>query len=160
MQDKETLLKKIPEHKEGYWGPTDRGKGSLLFICSWVVATISQNLSGRWTNDFVSLQQHQICLYFISWIYCEGKSIGEFWVIWFVVNDDDPLQTKRIYVGFAAQSEIKRLLQTRQVIITSLFEMWYLLLQYIMFVFNFPLHLRWSLVSTCITFYQLFIKLS
>ena len=59
-----------------------------------------------------------------------------------MVNDDDPLQTKRIYVGFAAQSEIKRLLQTRQVIITSLFEMWYLLLQYIMFVFNFPLHLR------------------
>ena len=47
-----------------------------------------------------------------------------------MVNDDEPLQTKRIYVGFAAQSEIKRLLQTRQVIITSLFEMWYLLLQY------------------------------
>ena len=34
---------------------------------------------------------------------------------------------KRIHVGFAAESEITRLLQIKQVI--SLFEMWYLLLQ-------------------------------
>ena len=47
-----------------------------------------------------------------------------------VNNDDNLLQTKRIHVGFAAESKIKRFLQTKQVIIISLFEMWYMLLQY------------------------------
>ena len=47
-----------------------------------------------------------------------------------VVNNDDNLhQRKRIHIGFAAESEIERLLQTKQVII-SLCEIWYLLLQY------------------------------
>ena len=57
-------------------------------------------------------------------------------------NDDDLLQAQRIHVDFAAESEIKRLLQTKQMIIISLFEMWYLLLQYNVLVFNFSLYLH------------------
>ena len=55
-----------------------------------------------------------------------------------VNNNDNLLQTKRIHVGFAAESEIKRLLQTKQVIILYLKcgTCYY----NIMLVFNFPLH--------------------
>ena len=57
-----------------------------------------------------------------------------------VNNEDNLLQTKRIHVGFATESEIKRLLQTTQVIIISIFEMRYWLLQYdIGFSFSFYL---------------------
>ena len=57
-----------------------------------------------------------------------------------VNNNDNLLQTKRIHVGFAAESEIKRLLQTKQVIILYLKcgTCYY----NIMLVFNFPLHLH------------------
>ena len=57
-----------------------------------------------------------------------------------VNNDDNLLQIKRIRVGFVPESEIKRLLQTKQVII-SLFKMRYLLLQYNI-GFNLPFYLH------------------
>ena len=57
-----------------------------------------------------------------------------------VNNNDNLLQTKIIHVGFAAESEIKRLQQTKQVIILYLKcgTCYY----NIMLVFNFPLHLH------------------
>ena len=116
MQVEATLLKKLREHKEEYWGPSDHGKASLLFFCWWVVTTISQSLSGRWTNDSISLQKHQIYLYFIDWIDCQGKSIENiepYDLLQVVNNDENLLQTKQINVGFVDESEIKRLLQTK-----------------------------------------------
>ena len=57
-----------------------------------------------------------------------------------MVNDDNLFQIKRIRVGFVTESEIKRLLQTKQVII-SLFKMRYVLLQYNI-GFNLPFYLH------------------
>ena len=57
-----------------------------------------------------------------------------------MVNDDNLFQIERIRVGFVTESEIKRLLQTKQVII-SLFKMRYLLLQYNI-GFNLPFYLH------------------
>ena len=66
------------------------------------------------------------------------ENVESYYLLQVVNNDGNLLQTKRIHVGFAAESEIKRLLQTKQVIILYLKcgTCYY----NIMLVFNFPLH--------------------
>ena len=63
------------------------------------------------------------------------ENIESYDLLQVVNNDDNLLQTKRIHVGFAAENDIKRLLQTKQVIIISLCEMWYLLFRVLVLTF-------------------------
>ena len=63
------------------------------------------------------------------------ENIKSYDLLQVVNNDDKLLQMKRIHVGFAAENKIKRLLQTEQVIIISLFEMWYLLFRILVLTF-------------------------
>ena len=65
-KSKRHCSKSYENTRKGIEEPLTIAKFHFFFICCWVVATISQSLSGRWTNGSFPLQQHQIYICFIA----------------------------------------------------------------------------------------------
>ena len=138
---KQPRLKSYENTKKGIEDPSDFGRASLVHLLLVCCNHFSESFRGmeHWYDNirsvYISLLELTVKLKGL-------ENVESYDSLQVLNNDDDLLQAQRIHVDFGAESEIKRLLQTKQMIIISLFEMWYLLLQYNVLVFNFSLYLH------------------